>query len=157
MRTADDLADGIRELVVEGRDAWLGRDYARARSLFETALRLAEERDDAFGRMSALHFLGNVAFNQRRDAESRALHQQVLELAGSEGDDHGVATSLGSIALVDAADGDLEAASRRFSDSASAYERAGMPEDAARVRRTAGEVVVREVPVDTLVDRPGPA
>lgn len=153
MRTAADLADGIRELVVEGRDAWRDRDYERAWTLVEEALRLAEERNDAFGRMSALHFLGNVAFNQRRDDTSRAFHGEALAIARDEGDDQGIATSLGSIALVDVADGDFETAFRRFAESVAAYERAGMPDDAARVRRTAGDLVDRRIALDTLVDR----
>lgn len=153
MRTAADLADGIRGLIVDGRDAWRAREYERARVLFADALALADERHDAFGRMSALHFLGNVALNQRRDADSRTFHLQALDLARAEGDDHGIATSLGSIALVDVADGDLDAASGRFDACVAAYTRAGMPDDAERVRRTAHDLLERRVPLETLVDR----
>jgi tetratricopeptide (TPR) repeat protein len=153
VRTAADLADGIRELVVEGRDAWRHGNYERAWTLFEAALRVAEGRDDAFGRMSALHFLGNVAFNQRRDDESRALHGEALAVARADCDEHGIATSLGSIALVDVADGDFDAAARRFAESAAAYEQAGMSDDAARVRRTAHDLLDRRMALDMLVDR----
>lgn len=156
MRTADDLAAGIRELVVDGRVAWQARDYDRAEVLFAQALALAEQRDDAFERLSALHFLGNVALNLRREAESRAFHEQALELARHEGDDQGIATSLGSIALVDVAEGDLAAAATRFGEAVAAYERAGMSDAAARLRRTADDLLVRRRPLDALVDRPAP-
>jgi hypothetical protein len=37
MRTAAELPDDIRALIVEGRDAWRDHDHAKARSLFEAA------------------------------------------------------------------------------------------------------------------------
>jgi tetratricopeptide (TPR) repeat protein len=153
MRTAADLPDAVRELVTEGRDAWRERDYDRARSLFEQALAAAETMNDRFAEMSALHFLGNVAFNQCRDEESRRLHEAALALARREGDEQGVATSLGSIALVDVAGGDFAAAEMRFADSADSYERAGMA-DAARSVREKAEALVRDpVALATLIDR----
>jgi hypothetical protein len=43
MRAAADLPDGVRELIIERRAAWQERDYDRARTLFEQALRAAEQ------------------------------------------------------------------------------------------------------------------
>jgi hypothetical protein len=131
VRTAQDLPDGLRELIVEGRLAWESRDYPRARCLFEQALERAVAEDETFGQMSAYHFLGNVAFNECRDAESRELHLAALALSESENDQHGIATSLGSIALVDVAEGDLRAARVNYDASVAAYERAGLPEVAS--------------------------
>jgi tetratricopeptide (TPR) repeat protein len=155
VRTAADLPEGICELVVTGREAWRDQDYDQARRLFEEALVVAREIGDTFGEVTALHFLGNVAFNERKDAESRHLHTRALELSRAAGDDHGIATSLGSIALVDVAEGNLEAARDQFDASAKAYERAHMPEDADRVRETADALLVRSVPLKSLVHRQG--
>lgn len=153
MRTASDLPDGVRELVVDGRDAWQARDYVRAQGLFEQALDAARELRDAFAEMSALHFLGNVAFNQARDAESRRLHLAALELARRDNDAQGIATSLGSIALIDVAQGRFDQAAARFAIAAAAYQRAGMDEQASRIRETADALLRHGVPLESLVDR----
>jgi tetratricopeptide (TPR) repeat protein len=134
MRTTNDLPDGIRQLVIEGRIAWRERDYETARTHFEEALRAADAADDRFAQIAALHFLGNVAFNQCRDSESRELHLRALSLAQADGDDHGIATSLGGLALVDVAEGDFESAGINYTNAADAYVRAGMAESAQSVR-----------------------
>jgi hypothetical protein len=153
VRTADDLPEPIRTLVVDGRDAWRARDYVRARRLFEEALRRSREGGERFGVVTACHFLGNLAFNECRDVEARTLHAAALELSEEVGDDQGIATSLGSLALCDVAAGDLDAAERRFAGAVEAYLRAGMPERAGRVRETADGLLVRRVPLDELVHR----
>jgi tetratricopeptide (TPR) repeat protein len=137
MRTAADLSDNIRDLLIAGRDAWSGRDYPRAQSLFEQVLRLAQRDNDLFGQTAALHFLGNVAFNRCRDIESRELHLRALELARIEGDNQGIATSLGSIAHVDVAEGSFEDAARLYDEAVEAYEAAGMHDRAVSLRETA--------------------
>jgi tetratricopeptide (TPR) repeat protein len=153
VRTASDLPDGIRQLIVEGRAAWREQHYELARSLFEAALQIAREKGDGFGQVAALHFLGNLAFNECRDADARRLHSAALELSRVEGDDQGIATSVGSLALVDVAEGDFEAAQANFADSVAAYERAGMPHAVQRVRESADALVVRRAPLKTLVHR----
>jgi len=153
VRTADALPDGVRELIVAGREAWRAQAYDEAETLFGQALVAAGRQGDGFGRMSAYHFLGNVAFNLRCDGESRRLHTLALELARADDDDQGIATSLGSIALVDVAQGDLGAARRAFADSEAAYLRADMAEAANRVRETAAALLDEGVPLESLVDR----
>lgn len=153
VRTAADLPDGLRELVVDARGAWQARDYARARAGFESALRLARKLGDRFGEMSAYHFLGNVAFNECRDEDSRRFHTLALELAREDRDEQGIATSLGSLALVDVADGRLEAARARFAKAATAYERAEMPDAADQLRTTARSLLDQGVPLETLMHR----
>lgn len=157
MRTAADLPEDVRDLIVRGRDAWREQDYEQARALFEAALRAARRAGDTFARAVAYHFLGNVAFNECRDDESRRLHRLALDLSRRDGDDQGIATSLGSLALVDVAAGDLEAARSRFAAAAEAYERAAMPDAATGVRETAEALLVRRVKLDELVHRRGAA
>jgi len=153
VRTAADLPDGVRELVIEGREAWPQRDYDRARVLFEQALAAAATLNDPFAEISALDFLGNVAFNQCRDNESRRLHETALALARREGDEQGIATSLGSLALVDAAEGRLDDAHEKFGEAVASYTRAGMVLEAQRVRETADALTRRGVAVESLVNR----
>ena len=153
MRTTAELPADIRPLIVEGRDAWLERDYVRARSRFEEALTLARRSLSRFGEVSALHFLGNLAFNECRDDESRRLHAEALDLSRLEGDDQGIATSLVGLALVDVADGERDLAAAKLADAESAYERAGMPAQAASVRATAQALVVERVPLQAWVHR----
>jgi tetratricopeptide (TPR) repeat protein len=157
MRTAADLPDGVRELIIEGRAAWRDRDYDRARTLFEEALVAAEQTTDLFARVSALHFLGNVAFNQCRDGESRSLHLAALQYAQSEGDEQGIATSLGSLALVDVADSNYQSARTNFAEAIAAYLRAGMPDAAEQLRETAVALINQRTPLETVVDRQPPA
>ncbi len=153
MRTAEDLSPGVRELVVDGREAWRAHDYDRAEELLAEAVSLANEQGNAYDRMSAYHFLGNVTFNQCRDAASRRFHVIALEIARADDDDQGVATSLGSIALVDVAEGNREAARTAFADCVSAYLRAAMPEAADRARETATALLDQGVPLESLIDR----
>lgn len=120
MRTAADLADSIRELVVDGRAAWTTRDYERARRLFEQVLRVANEADDRFGQTAAYHFLGNIAFNERRDSESREHHARALALARTEGDYQGIGTSLASLALIEVADENFADAQKPYEEAISA-------------------------------------
>ena len=157
MRTAADLSDGLRELIVAGRAAWQEREYARARGLFDEALVLAEASVDRFGQSAALHFLGNVAFNECRDDESRRLHAAALEIARADGDDQGMATSLGSIALIDVANGDLDAARARYDAAVEAYRSAGMSDAAESLRVRADDLLTGRVRFDEVVHRHTPA
>jgi tetratricopeptide (TPR) repeat protein len=143
--------------VVEGRDAWRSRDYRTARSRFEEALSRARRTGSRFGEVAALHFLGNLAFNECRDEESRRLHRAALRLSAADADDQGVATSLANLALIEVAEGDLERARTTFADAVAAYERAGMPEAAASVRATADALVVERVRLESRVHRQAPA
>lgn len=153
VRTAADLADNIRQLVVEGRNAWNERDYDAARALFEEVLQIARHSGDRFGEAAAYHFLGNIAFNECRDDESRRLHTLALEISRAEGDDQGVATSLGSIAYVDFAEGDRDAARRYWQASVEAYEDAGMPDAARSVREKANDLLEGRLSLETTVHR----
>jgi hypothetical protein len=152
-RTTAELPDDIRALVVDGREAWRARDYATARALLGDALSRARASGHRFAEVAALHFLGNVAFNECRDDESRRLHNEVLAYSRADGDDHGIATSLGNLALVDVAVGDLDGAGVKFEESARAYERIGMPQQAATIRATADAFLFRHVPIESRVHR----
>jgi hypothetical protein len=92
--------------VIDGRDAWRQQDYPRARRLFEEALRVPGDSGDRLGKVAACHSLGNVAFNECDD-ESRHVHLAVAYSSRLDGDEQGIATSLGSLALIDVAAGDL--------------------------------------------------
>ncbi|HEX4212455.1 MAG TPA: hypothetical protein VIA06_03895 [Candidatus Dormibacteraeota bacterium] len=152
MRTAADLPEPIRDLIVAGRDAWRERDYPRAEDLLGRALAEAQRTRSAFGESAALHFLGNVAFNRCHDTEARRLHLAALSISRAEGDDQGIASSLGSLALIDAAEGDRPLAATRFDEAFAAYERAMMPEAAESLRRTA-RALSGGTPLDRIVHR----
>ena len=124
MRTAADLPDN---LVIDGRDAWYARDYEAGRKIFEEVLRIARWAGDRFGESAAYHFLGNIAFNECRDDELRQLHTRALEISRAEADQQGVATSLGSIAYLDFAQRDRDAAGRKWEAAAQAYDADGPP------------------------------
>jgi hypothetical protein len=155
VRTADDLPDGVREFVLEGRTAWQTRDYPLARRCLEAALVTARAEGEWFGELSALHFLGNVAFNECRDRDSRSLHVAAFELARAHADNQGIATSLGSIALVDLVEGDFDAAAHNYAAAVAAYERAGMAASARSLRETATKLLDGRVAVETIVHREG--
>jgi tetratricopeptide (TPR) repeat protein len=157
VRTAADLADDVRQLVVDGRDAWNERDYERARRNFDEALRIAQRSGDPFAEAAAYHFLANIAFNERRDEESRRLHTLVLDISRVEGDQQGVATSLGGIALVDFVEGDLDAARQNWYAAVAAYEAAEMSDAARALRERASALLEGRVALETLVHRVAPA
>jgi tetratricopeptide (TPR) repeat protein len=153
VRTAADLSDNIRDLLIAGRDAWNGRDYARAQSPFQQVLQLSERDGDLFGQCAALHFLGNVAFNECRDAESRELHQRALAVARVEGDQQGIATSLGSIAHVDFVEGNVEVAARLYDEAVEAYEAADMHDRAVSLRKTADALLSGRSRLEEIIHR----
>jgi tetratricopeptide (TPR) repeat protein len=155
MRTAADLPEQLRDLIVSGRDAWQLHDYDRATSLFTDALTIARETRSTFGEAAALHFLGNVAFNRCDDAEARRLHSRALELSRADGDEQGIATSLGSIAMIDVAEVDFDSAERNFAAAIETYERVGMEQAADALRATRDALVVRRVPIADVVARNG--
>ncbi len=143
----------MRDLVIAGRDAWQNEEYEHARALFERVLELARAAGDRFGECAAYHFLGNIAFNECRDDESRRLHLAALKIARAEGDEQGIATSLGSVAYVEIADGDLKAARRRYDAAIDAYEKAGMSEAARSLRDKAADLLDGRVRLEDLVLR----
>ncbi len=153
MRTAADLPDNIRQLVIDGRDAWYEQDYGRARILFEDVLAISQASKDRFGAVAAYHFLGNIAFNECRDDESRLLHIAALELSRLDGDNQGIATSLGSIAHVDVAEGDFDAARQRYDAAVEAYEMAGMSDAAQSLRERSNELLEGRVRIESVVHR----
>jgi hypothetical protein len=155
-RTAAELPDDIRSLVVEGREAWRARDYSTAKALLGDALPRARANGHRFAEVAALHFLGNVAFNECRDEEFRRLHGEALAYSKADGDYHGIATSLGNLAPVDVAIGDLDSAGLKFEEFAEAYERIGMHQPTATLRATANAFLVEHVPIESRVDRQPP-
>jgi tetratricopeptide (TPR) repeat protein len=157
MRTAADLPDTIRQLVIDGRDAWYAQDYVRARGLFEEVLTLSEAAEDRFGQAAAYHFLGNVAFNECRDRDSRMLHTRALDLSRRDCDHQGVATSLGSIAHIDVAEGDFEAAQRTYDAAVREYELANMPDEAQSLRQRSNDLLERRVRIEDVVHRAEPS
>jgi tetratricopeptide (TPR) repeat protein len=156
VRTAADLPDNVRDLVVRGRDAWREQDYDQARSLFEAALAIAKDADDKFGQAAAYHFLGNIAFNECKDEESRHLHLAALELSRADDDPQGEATSLGSLALLAVAGGDLKAARTQYDAAIASYEHAGMTDAAISLREKADSLLEGRVSLETLVHRRDP-
>jgi tetratricopeptide (TPR) repeat protein len=154
VRTAADLDDSIRDLVIEGRTAWAERDYGRARQLFEQALRLATDAHDLFGQMAAHHFLGNIAFSQSRGSESRQHHNRALALARADGDYQGIATSLGSLAHLELADRHIEPARKLYGEAVAAYQLAGMNDAAANLRTKADDLLSGRITVDALIADP---
>lgn len=121
--------------------------------MFEDVLRIATETGDRFSQAAAYHFLGNVAFNERRDDESRRFHTLALEISRHDGDHQGAATSLGGIAYVDFAEGDLEGARQKWDAAIDAYEAAEMVEAARSLRDRATDLLEGRVVLETVVHR----
>ena len=153
MRTEADLPEEVRSLILDGRDAAGRREYAVANDLLEQALTTSREIGSAFAECAALHFLGNVAFNQCRDDESRRFQAAALEIARRLGDDLAIATNVGSIAMVDVVEGDFASAEANYLESIAAYERAGLSQRADVVRSSLEAFVVQRVPIDQVVHR----
>jgi hypothetical protein len=153
MRTEADLPEEVRSLILDGRSAADRREYSVANELLEEALTKSREIGSDFAECAALHFLGNVAFNQCRDAESREYQAAALEIARHLGDDLGIATNVGSIAMVDIVEGDFASAEANYLESIAAYERAGLTERADVVRSSLEAFVVNRVPIDQIVHR----
>ena len=91
--------------------------------------------------------------SMRRDGESRRLHTLALDLSRADGDDQGIATSLGSIALVDVAEGDFNAARGHFDAAIAAYESAEMPDAAIALRDMATDLLERRVSLEAVIHR----
>jgi hypothetical protein len=153
MRTEADLPEEVRNLILDGRGAADRREYAVANELLEEALAKSREIGSDFAECAALHFLGNVAFNQCRDLESRRYQAEALEIARRLGDDRGVATNVGSIAMVDVVEGDFVSAEANYLESIAAYERAGLKDRADVVRSSLEAFVVKRIPIDQVVHR----
>ncbi len=153
MRTEADLPEEVRGLILGGREAADRREYDIANELLEAALVRSREIESAFGECAALHFLGNVAFNQCRDADSRKFQQAALDIARRLDDDHGIATNVGSLAMVDVVEGDFASAEANYRESIAAYERAGLPDRADVVRSSLDAFVVKRVPISQVVHR----
>lgn len=117
MRTEVDPPEEVRGLILDGRAAADRRDYNEANELLKTALSKSREIGSAFAECAGLHFLGNVAFKQCRDADSRRLQQAALDIARQLEDDLGIATNIGSIAMVDVVEGDFVSAEANYRES----------------------------------------
>jgi hypothetical protein len=131
----DDLPAGLTpmpdtryEELMTGLAQQRVNDFAGARCTFERILEQARADGDEFGVLTAQHMLGNVAFNQCRDGESRRLHETVLRASEAHDFAWGVATSLGNLAFVDFVDGDREESDRKLHAAIAAYRDAGMSE-----------------------------
>jgi len=75
-------------------------DMARARSLFEESLALAQEVGDARGIATSLHSLGNVAGAPRQYAMARSLYEESLVISRNLGDQYDVASLLSRLGMV---------------------------------------------------------
>jgi hypothetical protein len=137
----DDLPEGLEPMSDERYDALMvglaeqqaGR-YDDARRIFEGILQSAVGDGDRFGVIGATHMLGNVAFNQCRDAESVRLHTEVLQECTELGFAWGIGTSLGNLAFVDLVEGRFDDAASKFDGAIAAYEAAGLTDRADSVR-----------------------
>lgn len=122
------MSDARYEDVMAGLALQQANDFTGARRTFEQVLDEASADGDDFGVLTAQHMLGNVAFNQCRDTESRRLHELVLRESEAHDFAWGVATSLGNLAFVDFVDGNRGESDRKLRAAIAAYREAGMPE-----------------------------
>ncbi|HEY5260728.1 MAG TPA: tetratricopeptide repeat protein [Solirubrobacteraceae bacterium] len=101
------LARSLNNLGMTLRDSG---HYADAQALFEQALGLREQIEDADGVSRTLNNLGQLARLQENPAEASDLHLRALEIRRALGDRHGVARTAGSLALALAEQARLEEA-----------------------------------------------
>jgi hypothetical protein len=156
----DDLPAGLAPMpdaryaeMMAGLARQQANDFAGARRAFESILEQARDDGDEFGVLTAQHMLGNVAFNQCRDAESRHLHETVLRVSEAHDFAWGVATSLGNIAFVDFVDGDRAESDHKLRAAIAAYRDAGMPERADALEQVRVSVIEggEALPIPRLV------
>jgi non-specific serine/threonine protein kinase len=99
-----------KTLVATGYFARVQGDTARARSLGELALALAQQIGDKHGTAVAHHLLGMLATDEGEFGEALAHHQIALTSHQQSGYQHGVAFQISCLADVALAQGDFSAA-----------------------------------------------
>jgi hypothetical protein len=126
-------SDVVAELVA-GFRLWKEGAPAAAQARIEGALERATDLGSTLGQLSALHLLGNLAFDQGDLAACRALHAAVLAECRALRIGVGVASSLHNLGLLAAREGDGAAARRLIAEAINLYRQMGRHEAAERAR-----------------------
>lgn len=113
---------------------WREGDLTGARSRLAVAREALAEVDAEFGAFHVLHLDACIAFSAREYARSRALHEEVLAMCHEIEFLGGMGRSLCDLAMIDLAEGDVEAAAVRYERGVGCYEDGGYLDDAAAAR-----------------------
>ena len=120
-----DLPEPQSQLANEGFTAWQAGHLKEARAALDALRVEAETTGTPDGLFHALHLLGCVAFSEKEFSESRRLHEQVLALCEAINFRGGAGSSWFDIAMIDQAEGNLEAARAHYQAAGDAYEAGG--------------------------------
>jgi hypothetical protein len=130
----DNLPPAVRWPTERGLTLWRAGDLATAKGSLEIARTTAEEHGSAFGIFHALHLRACVAFTERDYVLARELHNEVVARCHEIDFLGGMASSLCDLAMIDLAEGDVDAAFVHHERGVACYEEGGYVEQAAAAR-----------------------
>jgi hypothetical protein len=130
----DQLPFEIRWPTERALALWRSGDLDAAKSSLDIALASSEESANEFGMFHALHLRACVAFSERDYRLARQLHTEVLVRCRAIDFLGGIASSLCDLAMIDLAEGDVDAACVRYERGLACYEDGGYHEQAAAAR-----------------------
>lgn len=140
------LPPDVRSPLELGYRLWREGAHSEARTKIEEALERAAVRGSINGQLSALHLLGNLAYDQGDLPASRALHEAVLAECQARRIGVGVASSLHNLALLAAAEGDGGRARAQIIEAINLYEQIGRRDAAARARGNLRRLIAGDGP-----------
>lgn len=113
---------------------WRNGELGAAKSNLEVAYAATRQLNDEFGLFHVLHLQACVAFSERDYGRARALHNEVLGLCHEIDFLGGMGSSLCDLAMIDLAEGDVDAAFVRYERGLACYEEGGYLDQAERAR-----------------------
>lgn len=128
------LPDDVRVPLEQALDAWRADELTVAKQACDVALERATRAEHRFGVFHALQLRACVAYSEGDHALSRALHQEVLRRSNELGFLGGMGASLCGLAMIDLAEGDLDAARVHHERALACFEDGGYAERAAAAR-----------------------
>jgi hypothetical protein len=141
-----DLPLDVRSPLELGFRLWREGALGEARAQMEHALEQATLCGSLTGQLSALHLLGNLAFDRGELAECRALHEAVLAECRARRIGVGVASSLHNLGLLAAREGDGERARALIVEAINLYYLMGRASALAAARANLRRVIAADGP-----------
>jgi hypothetical protein len=113
---------------------WRNGELDAAKSNLEVAFAATQQLHDEFGLFHVLHLRACVAYSERDFVQARSLHSEVLGLCHEIDFLGGMGSSLCDLAMIDLAEGDVDAAFVRYERGLACYEEGGYLDQAERAR-----------------------
>lgn len=136
----------VRSSLEQGFQLWHEGALGQARLKLEEALERATLCGSLTGQLSALHLLGNLAFDRGDTAECRTLHEAVLAECRARRIGVGVASSLHNLGLLAAREGSGEEARALIIEAINLYTLMGRSRAAAAARDNLRRIVAVDEP-----------